>query len=115
MPLVDGSASTRLIRAFEHSRSPPPSSSNLKVEDPDASSAADSSLPTPTRIPIFAVSATLTENALNDYMNTGFDGWILKPIDFQRLEAILAAIRDTQIRGLLLYGREIWERGGWFR
>ncbi|CAG8976457.1 hypothetical protein HYALB_00008047 [Hymenoscyphus albidus] len=67
------------------------------------------------RVPIIAVSASLTENALDDYLNIGFDGWILKPIDFQRLEAILAAIQDHQVRELLLYGREKWDRGGWFK
>ena len=99
MPLVDGAGSTRLIRQFERENLP-------AVSSPALSSG---------RIPIIAVSASLTENALDEYLTTGFDGWILKPIDFQRLEAILAAIQDRQIRELLLHGQETWDRGGWFK
>lgn len=98
MPLVDGAGSTRLIRAFEDEQEPKISERAVEYG----------------RVPIIAVSASLTENALDDYLNTGFDGWILKPIDFQRLEAILVAIQDRQVRELLLYGREKWDRGGWF-
>lgn len=99
MPLVDGAGSTRLIRAFEEEHAP-------KISERAVSYG---------RVPIIAVSASLTENALDDYLNIGFDGWILKPIDFQRLEAILAAIQDRHVRELLLYGREKWDRGGWFK
>tara|TARA_R110002060_G_scaffold31745_8_gene42335 strand:- start:90 stop:404 length:315 start_codon:yes stop_codon:yes gene_type:complete len=66
------------------------------------------------RIPIVAVSASLAEARLHEYVQAGFDGWILKPIDFQRLEAILTAIRDDQMRRVLLYGSGSWEKGGWF-
>ncbi|KAH8684610.1 GAF domain-like protein [Tricladium varicosporioides] len=99
MPLVDGAGSTRLIRQFEKAHKPPFSKR----------------AGTYGRIPIIAVSASLTEQSLDDYLNTGFDGWILKPIDFHRLEAILAAIQDQQIRELLLHGNETWDKGGWFR
>jgi CheY-like chemotaxis protein len=99
MPLVDGAGSTRLIRDFEKKSTP--------AVSPQAISYG--------RIPIIAVSASLTENALEDYLDTGFDGWILKPIDFQRLEAILAAIQNRQIRELLLHGKETWDKGGWFK
>ena len=99
MPLVDGASSTRLIRKFERETSPIVSLSAFSNG----------------RIPIIAVSASLIENALEQYKSTGFDGWILKPIDFQRLEAILAAIEDKQVRELLLHGQNTWDRGGWFK
>lgn len=99
MPLVDGVASTRLIRAFEKESSPTVSQ---RVKSYG-------------RVPIIAVSASLSEQARGSYIDNGFDGWIPKPIDFERLEAILAAIQDEQIRALLLYGNESWEKGGWFK
>ncbi|KKY33576.1 putative hsp90-like protein [Diaporthe ampelina] len=47
--------------------------------------------------------------------NHGFDGWILKPIDFKRLEALLFGIIDDHSRNNALYVAGQWERGGWFR
>jgi CheY-like chemotaxis protein len=98
MPLVDGSEATRLIRNFENSTSP-------SLSDHAKSYG---------RIPIFAVSASLTERYRDEYVDTGFDGWILKPIDFKRLEAMLAAIRDENLRGGMLYVKGSWDKGGWF-
>jgi DNA-binding response OmpR family regulator len=99
MPLVDGVASARLIRAFEKENSPPCSQKAQSYG----------------RIPIIAVSASLSEQARSDYIDYGFDGWILKPIDFTRLEAILAAIENEQIRRALLYENGNWDMGGWFK
>merc|ERR1711964_241760 len=65
MPLVDGNASTRLIRTYE------------KEESPTFSEQAKPH----GRIPIIAVSASLSESSCTEYMESGFDGWILKPID----------------------------------
>lgn len=48
-------------------------------------------------------------------MNAGFDGWILKPIDFKRLEALLFGIIDDESRNGAVYVAGQWERGGWFR
>jgi hypothetical protein len=62
MPLVDGVASVRLIRAFEKENSPP---CLQKAQSYG-------------RIPIIAVSASLSEQAWSDYIDCGFDGWILK-------------------------------------
>jgi CheY-like chemotaxis protein len=98
MPLIDGVASTRLIRAFEK-ESCPPISQRVKSYG---------------RIPIIAVSASLLEQSRDSYIDNGFDGWILKPIDFKRLESILAAVQDEQIRAHLLYSNESWKKGGWF-
>lgn len=67
------------------------------------------------RIPIFAVSASLLERDKPTYMNSGFDGWILKPIDFKRLEHLLFGIIDDNARDDSIYVAGEWERGGWFR
>jgi hypothetical protein len=99
MPLLDGASSTRLIRAFEKEKRPEISPQALSYG----------------RIPIIAVPASLSESSLDDYLNTGFDGWILKPIDFSRSEAIMTATHDEPIRQSLLYGNDTWDKGGWFR
>jgi hypothetical protein len=57
----------------------------------------------------------LTEECVNEYTEIGFDGWILKLIDFKRVEAILVAIKDDNTRDTLLYGIRNWRKGGWFR
>lgn len=67
------------------------------------------------RIPIFAVSASLLEREIDMYLASGFDGWILKPIDFKRLEHLLIGIIDDKARDDSVYVTGAWERGGWFR
>lgn len=99
MPLVDGLNCTRMIREFEKSHSPQISQQAKPYG----------------RVPIIAVSASLSEHAREEYIESGFDGWILKPIDFKRLEAILTAIQDEQMRELLQYGNVSWKHGGWFK
>lgn len=98
MPFLDGMAATRKIRQFEKENSPT-LSQNITLYS---------------RIPIIAVSASLTESALKFYIESGLDGWILKPIDFARLEAILAAVHDVDVREGLIYGKGDWKKGGWF-
>lgn len=66
------------------------------------------------RIPIFAVSASLIERDRNQYIEGGFDGWILKPIDFPRLSVLLRGIVDEKMRDSCLYKPGQWEQGGWF-
>jgi len=101
MPLVDGIEATRQIRDFENELS-----SGIELSPRVA---------TYGRIPIIAVSASLSESRVQEYIESGFDGWILKPIDFKQLEAIIIAIEDEQIRELLLYGAGNWDKGGWFK
>jgi CheY-like chemotaxis protein len=100
MPLVDGIDATRMIREFE--------------KDPSSGVQLSPRVATYGRIPIAAVSASLSEERVHEYIYSGFDGWILKRIDFKRLEAILIAIEDEETRGILLYGNGNWDKGGWF-
>ncbi len=43
-----------------------------------------------------------------------FDAWILKPIDFGRLDFLLQGIRYPELKRRALYTPGYWERGGWF-
>lgn len=100
MPIVDGLRSTEMIRQIE-----------AKGEHKSLSSIASNH----GRIPIFAVSASLLEREKDTYTNAGFDGWILKPIDFRRLEHLLFGIIDDEARDDAVYVTGEWEKGGWFR
>ncbi|PHH66545.1 hypothetical protein CDD81_7020 [Ophiocordyceps australis] len=99
MPIVDGLTSTKMIRCMEHS---------LQHGGHSELAAANG------RIPIFAVSASLVEHDRQTYINAGFDGWILKPIDFKRLNTLLSGIQHQETRNNCLYAPGQWERGGWF-
>ena len=99
MPIVDGLTSTKLIRSFE------------KTHPGQLSRCASLN----GRIPIIAVSASLIEKDRQMYIDGGFDGWILKPVDFQRLSVLLHAIVEEETRSRCLYRPGEWERGGWFR
>ncbi|KAI1374475.1 hsp90-like protein [Hypoxylon crocopeplum] len=99
MPIVDGLVSTKMIRAYEKSDKFPglsPLTASYK------------------RVPIFAVSASLVERERPIYVGAGFDGWILKPIDFKRLNVLLDGITNDEIRAKCLYVPGNWEQGGWF-
>ncbi|KAK0617072.1 hypothetical protein B0T14DRAFT_568619 [Immersiella caudata] len=99
MPIVDGLTSTKMIRMHEQTES-----------HAGLSLIANSH----GHIPVIAVSASLIEREKDTYVNAGFDGWILKPIDFKRLETLLQGIVDDGVRNDCLYFAGEWERGGWF-
>lgn len=48
------------------------------------------------------------------YIDLDFDGWIMKPINFQRLNTLLAGIHREDARNGAVYKPGQWERGGWF-
>jgi len=48
-------------------------------------------------------------------IDTGFDGWALKPVDFKRLDKLVAGLTDPQLREMDVYRPKKWEQGGWFR
>lgn len=100
MPIVDGLGSTKMIRSMEQLH-------------PERDLAPRASLNG--RVPIFAVSASLLERDRQIYIDGGFDGWILKPIDFKRLNTLLEGIVDENTRNKCLYRTGEWEKGGWFR
>ncbi len=99
MPIVDGLKSTKMIRSFEKTRAARGFSDHAGCNG---------------RVPIFAVSASLVEKDRQLYVDEGFDGWILKPIDFKRLSTLLVGIVRKDIRACCLYEYGACERGGWF-
>lgn len=100
MPIVDGLTSTQMIRSFEKTVPRSNLSSRAGING---------------RVPIFAVSASLVEQELQTYLDAGFDGWVMKPIDFKRLSILLTGIVEDDARNLCVYEPGQWERGGWFQ
>ncbi|KAI2692070.1 hypothetical protein DTO013E5_6743 [Penicillium roqueforti] len=94
MPIVDGLGATQMIREYEQEL-------------------ANGDTPAP-RIPIFAVSASLLEENRKMYMDSGFDGWVMKPIDFHRVDRLLGGVRLQWVRQEVVYRPGVWEAGGWF-
>jgi CheY-like chemotaxis protein len=103
MPVLDGVSATQKIREEEDRRTSPFSSPRSHFRK--------------SRVPIFAVSASLPESRAQEMVNAQFDAWILKPINFRRLNGLMSGIWDYEQRKRDLYstghGREVWERGGW--
>ncbi|KGO40989.1 CheY-like superfamily [Penicillium expansum] len=95
MPIVDGLGATQMIREYEQQE------------------LANDTTPAP-RIPIFAVSASLLEENRKMYMDSGFDGWVMKPIDFHRVDRLLGGVRLQWVREEVVYRPGVWEAGGWF-
>ncbi|EJU03328.1 hypothetical protein DACRYDRAFT_65545 [Dacryopinax primogenitus] len=102
MPILNGFEASEKIREFERGNPP--------VQDAVRPSVAING-----RIPIFAVSASLVEGAREAMYDRGMDGWILKPIDFRRLGALLRGITDNVQRGNDVYKPGQWEAGGWLQ
>ncbi|EAW16146.1 putative sensor histidine kinase/response regulator [Aspergillus fischeri NRRL 181] len=98
MPIVDGMGSTKMIREYEELTSPTSFPATYR----------------PQRIPIFAVSASLMEKDRQTYIDAGFDGWIMKPIDFKRVAHLLDGVYKEDAREDSLYKSGMWEKGGWF-
>jgi CheY-like chemotaxis protein len=99
MPIVDGMDATKMIREFEQS------SPEYTISDKAKPLG---------RVPIFAVSASLVERDTQKYIDTGFDGYIMKPIDFRRVNAVFSGLQADSQREALTYAPGNWENGGWF-
>ena len=103
MPILNGMEASTKIREVEQAN-PLPSDS---IRPPNDFSG---------RIPIFAVSASLQEAQREYMLNCGMDGWILKPIDWKRLNSLLAGVTDLPRRQRdIYYPGCSWEAGGWMR
>ncbi|CAI7583002.1 unnamed protein product [Penicillium palitans] len=100
MPILDGMTATRAIREFE-SKTPKENLSDKAIRND--------------RVPVFAVSASLVEKDHDSYVDTGFDGWVMKPINFARLNVLLSGLCDPSARQAATYTPNgEWENGGWF-
>lgn len=65
------------------------------------------------RLPIIAVSASLPERQKGAIDEAGMDGWILKPVDFKRLNELFLGMFERRRRKKDVYTPGAWERGGW--
>jgi len=99
MPIVDGLTSAKMIRSFEKSHPTHMLSERASLNG---------------RTPIIAVSASLIERERQMYIDGGFDGWILKPVSFDRLNELLQGVVHEDIRAQNVYAPGRWEQGGWF-
>ncbi|KDR82601.1 hypothetical protein GALMADRAFT_238000 [Galerina marginata CBS 339.88] len=103
MPIMNGFEASRRIRDFEKD-----------MENHSFQSSRRPSLVLNGRLPIFAVSASLNEHQREELVQHGMDGWILKPIDFRRLNDILKGVTDATQRRRDIYRPGCnWEAGGW--
>ena len=99
MPIVDGMSSCKMIRSGE----------KVCAGKSMTARAAQNG-----RVPIFAVSASLVERDRQIYIDAGFDGWVLKPVSFTRLNELMKGIVDKELRDNNVYKSGSWEQGGWF-
>lgn len=98
MPILDGFEATERIREFEKSRHTEVRRLSHQLNG---------------RIPIFALSASLLESERHRLTLSGMDGWILKPIDYKRLNVILKGVTDLSQRASNMYPACGWDQGGW--
>ncbi|OCK77846.1 hypothetical protein K432DRAFT_445052 [Lepidopterella palustris CBS 459.81] len=116
MPFVDGIRATTMIRAAEGRRSlcqtqsQDQSADQSQIRPPPLSRAAQIC----GRTPIFAVSASLKIEAQSGLMEAGFDGWLVKPINFRRLNVVLAGALSRDKRKEGIYHEKEFRLGGWF-
>ncbi|KEP47962.1 putative phytochrome-like histidine kinase [Rhizoctonia solani 123E] len=103
MPILDGFGATKAIRKLEA----------VTYAETSIILADRTSMRLNGRIPIFAVSASLREKQREEMHDLGMDGWILKPIGFDRLRTIMKGITDLEQRQKDKYQPGKWEVGGW--
>lgn len=107
MPICDGMEATRRVRQFEKTRR-----TSSRPED-QAGSLLPRSHQVNFGVPIIAVSASLHERQRSDILEAGMDGWILKPVDFNRLATLMLGSIDLPTRAELVYKPGTWDKGGW--
>ena len=99
MPIINGVESTKIIRDFEV----------ISGKDILSTRAVLNG-----RIPIFAVSASINDRDKKVLEETGFDGWMLKPVDFEKLSFMLGGIVQEAHHRHNTFSRIYGEIGGWF-
>lgn len=103
MPICNGQDACKRIRALEKERA----AAGTLGERPPSHILNG-------RVPIFAVSATLSPEMREEMARIGMDGWILKPVDFARLNVLLRGVSEVQKREAELWSPgKNWEKGGW--
>lgn len=104
MPILDGYNAAERIRLVEKSTPLAPAALRRSARLNDNG------------IPIIVVSASLQESQREFMLQKGVDGWLLKPIDFERLSVVKLGVlnRHQRLRDLYHPGCS-WESGGWLR
>lgn len=87
MPICNGQDACRRIRASEEQRV-----KTNRVANRPAAHVLNG------RIPIFAVSASLDQSMRKEMCEIGMDGWVLKPIDFERLRLLMKGLTHLEER-----------------
>lgn len=101
MPICDGFTATQRIR-------------HLEAQDFASDADNDDSASLQARaVPIFAVSASLHQDQKPQLDECGFSGFILKPVDFARLQDLMRGVDDPDVRIHKQYQMGRWEQGGW--
>lgn len=103
MPICDGFTATKRIRSIEADKS--------SVSPKPGAAPVHPALPT--QVPIFAVSASLHEHQHDELLECGFSGFILKPINFARLEELMQGVHEYPTLEANQYIPGRWEKGGW--
>ena len=98
MPICDGYTATKRIRDFEPTAPIQPSKYHPAVAG---------------QVPIFAISASLHEHQRGQLLECGFSGFMLKPVDFARLNDLMLGAQIARKRDDNMYQPGRWERGGW--
>lgn len=115
MPICDGYTATRRIREIESKASTAgeDSSNNNDDDDDTQQGVKQRHSATEDQVPIFAVSASLHEHQKNQLLECGFSGFVLKPLDFARLDLLMRGATDASVRDANIYVPGRWEKGGW--
>ncbi|KAL4786287.1 hypothetical protein BJX76DRAFT_355357 [Aspergillus varians] len=67
------------------------------------------------RCVLFVITGSQDEPNYSSYIEAGFDGWIPKPIDYERLPVLIECVYNTKARNENLYNPGGWHKGGWFK
>ncbi|MBW0490223.1 hypothetical protein O181_029938 [Austropuccinia psidii MF-1] len=117
MPICDGIEATRRIREYEKKviygfdprQTDHRGQRNPEIENLPKSHQVNCG------VPIIAVSASLHEKQRGEIQEAGMDGWILKPVDFNRLATLMVSSVDLNLRAEQVYKPGTWDKGGWLQ
>lgn len=125
MPLVDGTMATRMIRHFERDH---PELHKTRKRVPII--AVSASLVEENRFDYIEAGYVYLYYSFfailhlwllvkdlkigTELMIQSFDGWILKPVNFARLDFLLQGLGNPMLRQQAIYCPGMWEHGGWF-
>ncbi|KAL4885267.1 hypothetical protein BJY04DRAFT_145318 [Aspergillus karnatakaensis] len=66
------------------------------------------------QVPILAILSTTDEPKMPSLIEDGFDGWLIQPFDYARVEQILQSVQNKPLRRREVIRIGQWYKGGWF-